>query len=438
MLSLQYREAVERLYSLQRFGVKLGLEKITSFLVDLDNPQNTFHSCHIAGTNGKGTCAAVVQAVLSAHGISAGLYTSPHLVDLRERVRVGGAAVPESFVAYWVGKHLDYALRRKVTFFETVTALAFDYFREQRVEAAAVEVGLGGKFDATNVVQPAVSVITSIGLEHTLYLGKSLSAIAGEKAGIAKPGVPLLCGETGKRALASIKAAAQEAGSPLSLLDEDTVCIEREVDRRGTRFDYRGPGLSLDGALVPLYGRHSLRNVALGLQAAGQLLGKMGAVPEAPAVREALANLSWPARFQRLSLAGGVELVLDVAHNPPAAARLAEVYRRVYGGRRAVVVSALASDKDYRRFLRKLLKLTEVFIFPEVDFGRKDTPSVCRDPQELREFVESSVPGARALAGESMEAALERAFALAQGKPVVVTGSFHTVGAAIQVLGIKV
>src|SRR3990172_3358820 len=123
MLSLQYREAVERLYSLQRFGVKLGLEKITSFLVSLDNPQNTFHSCHIAGTNGKGTCAAVVQAVLSAQGISAGLYTSPHLVDLRERVRVGGAAVPESFVAYWVGKHLDYALKRKVTFFETVTPL---------------------------------------------------------------------------------------------------------------------------------------------------------------------------------------------------------------------------------------------------------------------------------------------------------------------------
>lgn len=437
MLSLDYREAVERLYSLQRFGVKLGLEKITSFLVNLDNPQNTFHACHIAGTNGKGTCAAVVHGVLAAHGVTAGLYTSPHLVDLRERIRVCGAAVPESFVAFWVGKYLDYVLKRKVTFFETVTTLAFDYFREQRVEAAAVEVGLGGRFDATNVVQPALSVITSIGLEHTRYLGRSLSAIAREKAGITKPGVPLLCGETGKRALEAIKAAAHEAGSPLLPLDADTAWQEREIDSRGTLFDYRDPMLSLERAHVPLYGRHSLRNVALGLRSAGLLLGKMGAVPKPGAVREALANLSWPARFQRITLAGGVELVLDVAHNPPAAARLAEIYHRVYGGRRAVVVAALASDKDYRKFLRKLLNQTELFIFPQVDFGRKDTPSGCRDPEELRALIESSPAGTRTLVAASMEQALESAFALAKGNPVIVTGSFHTVGEAMRVMDIK-
>ncbi|MFH1070708.1 MAG: bifunctional folylpolyglutamate synthase/dihydrofolate synthase, partial [Candidatus Glassbacteria bacterium] len=258
MPGLSYAEAVERLYGLQRFGVKLGLEKISSLLAEVGDPQDSFTSCHLAGTNGKGTAAAVVDTLLRAHRVSCGLYTSPHLVDLRERIVAGGRKVPESFVAGWVDRRYAWIEQRKVTFFEAVTALAFDWFRRAGVGAASIEVGLGGRFDATNVIVPAVTVITSIGLEHTQHLGRTLSLIAGEKAGIAKPGVPLLCGERKKRAVAAIAAVCREKGAPLLLLDDEISCRGLKIDGRGTVFSYRSGRFSLSRARVPLYGLHAV------------------------------------------------------------------------------------------------------------------------------------------------------------------------------------
>jgi dihydrofolate synthase/folylpolyglutamate synthase len=437
MPSLDYREAVRALYGLQSFGVKLGLEKISSFLATLGNPHHTFTACHIAGTNGKGTCAAVVDAVLAAHGIQSGLYTSPHLLSMRERIRAGGRRVPEEYVTGWVSEHLDYIVRNRVTFFETVTAMAFDYFRLTKVEAAAVEVGLGGRYDATNVVAPAVAVITSIGLEHTRYLGRTIASIAREKAGIAKPGVPLLCGERKRSAVNVIAEVAGCAGGSLHFLDDSVSVRELKILPAGTRFSYRGPGLRLREAFVPLHGVHNLRNVALGLWAAELMLAGLGLAPQEEAFCQALEHLCWPARFQRLKVGHDLELVLDVAHNPAAAAKMRSLYRRMYGSQPALAVTALAGDKDHAKFIRHLLKMADRFIFPHVDFGRAESGSGGRDPENLKALVKRYSPLTAAHVSPHMEDALEQAFRLAAGRPVVVTGSFHTVGEAMRILKIK-
>lgn len=437
MPSLDYREAVHALYGLQRFGVKLGLEKISSFLAAIGNPQHTFRACHVAGTNGKGTCAAVVDAVLAAHGVRSGLYTSPHLVSMRERIRALGHSIPENYVAGWVSGHLDYVLRNRVTFFETVTAMAFDYFRHKKVEAAAVEVGLGGRHDATNVVYPPVGVITSIGLEHTRYLGKTIASVAGEKAGIAKPGMLLLCGERRRAAVNVISEAAGRAGSSIHFLDDTVSITQLRMLPAGTRFNYRGPGFRLSGVSVPLYGVHNLRNAALGLWAAELILAELGLRPQEDAFCRALEQLSWPARFQRLKVGHGPELVLDVAHNPPAAAKLSRLFRRIYGLQPALVVTALAGDKDHARFIRHLLKMADRFIFPHVDFGRAESGSGGCDPEALKSLVKRYSPQAAAHVSPHMRGALEQAFRLAAGRPVVVTGSFHTVGEAMRILKIE-
>jgi len=437
MPSLDYREAVHALYGLQCFGVKLGLEKISSLLACLGNPHHTFPACHIAGTNGKGTCAAVLDAILAAHGIQSGLYTSPHLVSMRERIKTSGRTVPENYVAGWVCEHLDYIMRNRVTFFETITAMAFDYFGHKKVGAAAVEVGLGGRYDATNVVYPRVGVITSIGLEHTRYLGETITSVAREKAGIAKPGVPLLCGEKKRAAVKVIGEATRCAGGSLHLLDEVVSVSQLKILPTGTRFDYRGPGLRLRGVSVPLYGVHNLRNVALGLWAAELMLAELGLRLQEDAFCHALKELVWPARFQRLKVKDGPELVLDVAHNPPAAAKLNRLFQRIYPSQRALVVTALAGDKDHAKFILHLLKMADRFIFPHVDFGRAESGSGSRDPENLKGLVKRYSPQAAAHVSPDMKDALEQAFRLAEGSPVVVTGSFHTVGEAMRILNIK-
>ncbi|MCE5271531.1 bifunctional folylpolyglutamate synthase/dihydrofolate synthase [bacterium] len=430
-----YPAAVEALYGLQRFGIKLGLEKINSLLEALGRPEKNFPAAHVAGTNGKGACAAAIHAVLRAHGLNAGLYTSPHLCDLRERVRDSLGAVPESFVRDWVEANLERVLRERITFFETVTALAFDWFARREVVAAAVEVGLGGRWDATNALTPAVSVITSIGREHEAWLGRGLARIAGEKAGIAKPGVPLLCGVTARVPRAVIEESCRASGSPFLPLESEIRLGAVSVGPSGTRFNYRSVSLSLERVVVPLYGAHQARNLALGLRAAEMLLERLGVAPRAEAATAALAGLVWPGRFQRVSLPDGGELVLDVAHNPDAARKLATVWRRVYGARRAIVVAGLAADKDYASFLAALAPLAARFVLTVPDFGGSDNRSGAAEPQAMARALERRGIGVAFQVAEDVPRALESA--LDHPEPVLVTGSFRTVGEAMRALGLR-
>jgi len=435
---MEYSQAVESLFSLQRFGVKLGLENIGILLERLGNPHGRFACCHIAGTNGKGTTAAVCHAVLSAHSVRTGLFTSPHLLSLRERIRIGPQKVPRDFVADWVGEHLRFLMSRRLTFFESVTAMAFDYFRSSEAAAAVVEVGLGGRFDATNVIHPLVAAITSIGMDHTRYLGRSLQAIAAEKAGIVKPGVPLVCGEKGKKTLPAIQAACRRAGSRLIMLEQAAGLRRPRYTSQGFVFDYQGLSLELKGVEVSLFGAHQARNVCLGLLAAEKMLEKLRIPARNEQAAGALAALRCPGRFQRCFSAGGVEVILDVAHNPPAARGLSRVFRLVYGAnRRALVVAGLGMYKNCAGFFRPLLPIAEKFFLPRVDFGRAETGRGQLEPERIRCYLESV--GASAAAGCTMSEALNSAFELAgrHGLPVLVTGSFHTAGEAMLDLGLK-
>jgi dihydrofolate synthase / folylpolyglutamate synthase len=433
---MDYREAVRQLFGLQRFGIRLELDRVRDLLESLGDPQDSFEACHIAGTNGKGTCAAALDALLNAHGVRCALYISPHLLDPRERVKVAGHMVPEEYVAGWAGRHLEDARAQEVTFFEAMTALAFDYFRQAGAEAGAIEVGLGGRYDATNVLRPALTVITSIGIEHVQYLGPSLSRIAGEKAGIVKPGVPLLCAEKGSAALEVIGGICRENGSPLLRLDEEASLSGLRIRPDGTHFDYSTPGFTLRGARVSFYGRHQVCNVALALRAAELMLGGRGLALREETARHALEDLYWPGRFQRVSPAPGLELVLDVAHNPPAARRLVSVFRQVYGGRKALVVAALAADKDFARFLRPLYNIADTFLLPAVGFGGSDNLSGPADPETLHREVLEHGRGAEARVMPGMAEALAEASRIAGERVILVTGSFRTVGEAMRVLNI--
>ncbi len=431
-----FQQASDWLFGLQRFGVKLGLEKVSSLLEELGSPHRSFVTCHIAGTNGKGTAAAAAESVIRAHGVRSGLFTSPHLVSVCERARVDGGKVPREFVSGWVERHRAFVESRQVTFFEVVTALAFDWFSQAGAQAAVVEVGMGGRFDATNVVTPAVCLITSIALEHTKYLGDTLAKIAAEKAGIAKEGVPLLCGENRGEALDAIRAEADSAGAPLRLFDKEVRWRSLSVEGSGSRFSYQSAGLQLDNAHLPLVGDQAVRNCCLGIHAAELTLGSMGITAEPEKTADALAGFLWPGRFQRVSGPDGIELVLEVAHNPAAAAKLRENIERVWPGRKALFVVALAGDKDYAYFLESLLPVAGGFIFPEVDFGRADTGSGVVEPGILAAAADELSDcklGCEICA--DMAAALQ--LARGHGGPVVVTGSFHTVGAAMNELGIE-
>ncbi len=431
-----FQQASDWLFSLQRFGVKLGLEKVSRLLAELDNPHRSFVSCHIAGTNGKGTAAAAADAVIRAHGVRCGLFTSPHLVSVRERARLGGAKVPEHFVTGWVRRHRDYVEQERVTFFEVITALAFDWFSQAGARAAVVEVGMGGRFDATNVVAPAACLITSISLEHTRYLGDTLAKIAAEKGGIAKAGVPLVCGENRSEALAAIRARVRMAGARMRLFDDEVRWRTLAVDGSGSAFSYRSPGLLLADAHLPLIGDQSARNCCLGIRAAELTLESMGITAQPEKTAAALAGLCWPGRFQRIAGPGGAELVLEVAHNPAAASSLRQNIERVYPGRKVLFVVALAGDKDYTYFLEHLLPVAGGFIFPAVDFGHGDTRSGAAVPEALAAVADELSGGElRVQVCESIGAALQLAHN--DDRPVVITGSFHTVGAAMSELGIE-
>jgi dihydrofolate synthase / folylpolyglutamate synthase len=431
-----FKQASDWLFGLQRFGVKLGLEKVSCLLEKLGDPHRSFVSCHIAGTNGKGTAAVSAESIIRAHGVRCGLYTSPHLVSVCERVRLDGIKVPEAFVDSWVQSHRSYVEEQRITFFEVLTALSFDWFSQAGARAAVVEVGMGGRFDATNVVSPAVCLVTSIALEHTKYLGDTLAKIAAEKAGIAKKGVPLLCGENRGEALEAIRTETESAGARLCLFDSEVQWSTLAVNKFGSRFNYKSPELLLENALLPMVGDQAVRNCCLGIRAAELVLGSMGIKAEPETSADALKGLHWPGRFQRVSGPDGGELVLEVAHNPAAAVKLRENIELVYPGHRAIFVMALAGDKDYEYFLESLLPVAAGFVFPVVDFGRADTGSGAVEPDILAAAVSELSAGEMvSKVCSDMAAALQ--LVRDESGPVVICGSFHTVGEAMRELGLE-
>lgn len=417
-----FEEALDALRGLAATGVNFGLERVRELLAMLGDPQAGLLAAHIGGTNGKGSTAAMLTSMARAAGLKVGTFTSPHLSSYTERFLIDGCPVAKERLAGLIARHWDLlapaARRLRPTEFELHTVLALQLFREERVGLAVLEVGLGGRLDATNVVVPVVAVITNVALDHQDYLGETLAEIAREKAGIVKPGVPLVTAAEGE-ALDVIARACRESGAPLIRVGADVSSRpgantgEKQVlDICGRRAVYRGLAL-------PLAGRHQQVNAACAVAAAevvGELVPSLGP----GAIHEGLAAVRWPGRFEVLD--GRPTVVLDAAHNPAAAGALRNTLAARFPGRDIVMVLGVLGDKDRAGIAAALAPAALAVV-------------VTRPPSERAvDWERVSVEAARHCAHVETEpdclAALGRARAIAGvGGVVVVTGSVYLIGA---------
>ncbi|AKC83038.1 folylpolyglutamate synthase [Verrucomicrobia bacterium IMCC26134] len=410
-----YAQVQEDLFALKARGVSFGIDRMRSFAAELSNPERAVSVIHIAGTNGKGSVAAMVAAILRAAGHRTGLYTSPHLVRLGERVQVDGVALTDAEIMAYTRELMPLAERLEAakpdwgpSFFEFMTAMAFLQFARRGCDAAVIEVGLGGRLDATNIVVPEVSVITSIGLDHCELLGHTLAEIACEKAGILKPGVPVVMGRLPPEAEAVVRAVAAERGAPLTsvreVFGEDVAAYPRAA----------------------LEGEYQSYNAATATLVARAVAAKFG-LTEAH-IAAGLANVNWPGRWQRTRLADGRLLVLDASHNPEGAGVLDGLLARLVAetGRRPVAITGVLGTARARPLLASLARhAREIYLVR---------------PQQARastfEDLEALVPaafaaGGGALSRSSVEVLFPGPGVCTAGGPedvLVVTGSIYLLG----------
>jgi dihydrofolate synthase / folylpolyglutamate synthase len=421
-------EPIAYLLGLEHFGIKFGLENIGALAAALNHPERAFHSIHVAGTNGKGSVTAMIDSALRAAGYRAARYTSPHLLELNERFVIDGRAVDAPALVSAVAdvrSHVDSLLHAgtllaQPTFFEVTTAVAFELFRRAAVDVATLEVGLGGRLDATNIVTPRVTAITSIALEHQQYLGRTVGEIAAEKAGIIKPGVPLVLGETDSDAAAVIESVARSRGAEIVRAWED-VTLDAQVTGESTEMRLRTPAHDYGRMSVGLRGAHQVANALVAVRVLEQLDMQGLSVPSW-AIVEGLAAVSWPGRLDLRRLPDGRELLLDAAHNPAGAAALATYLHRF--GTRPPLVFAAMRDKDVSEMFRVLL--------PEVSSLVLTRASNLRtaDPEVLAARARNLAPSMRISVEPGLRKALESAWR--ESNRVLAAGSLFLVGDVLQ------
>lgn len=410
-----YRAAIDALFTRTTGVWKLGLERVSALLELLGNPHQTLTVLHVGGTNGKGSVVATAEAILRSRGLRVGRYTSPHLIDFRERILVDRIPIEEEDILAFLERWMPDAERLGATFFEITTALAFDHFAKSGVDAAVVEVGLGGRLDATNVVNPRAAVVTSIALDHTEWLGDSIEAIAGEKGGIFKPRRPAVIGERDPSiaTLLSGLASSREAHPVVVARDRGEITVV-QTTMDGTSFVLEGdPRLAVR---TPLPGAHQAANTVtalVALDAAG-----LAEWPESSGTI-AIPSVALPGRFQRVG-----RFIFDVAHNPSGARVLAETIAAVEPPRPLVVLLAVLGDKDWRGIMRALADVAEHAVLTRPPSA---PPARVWNAEEALIFARTL--SWHAVAESSFDAALARAEAL--GSTTLITGSFHTVGDAM-------
>jgi dihydrofolate synthase/folylpolyglutamate synthase len=342
-------------------------------------PHRTFPSLHVAGTNGKGSTAAMLHRILSLAGYRTGLYTSPHLVSFTERVRIGDQEISPIEVVELAQEVLDGAATADVplTFFEFVTVMAFVYFSRRRIDVAVVEVGLGGRLDATNLIRPLVSLITSISRDHEAYLGSDLLSIAREKGGIIKPGIPLVCGQMDPNVTQLLENIAKSQGSRAFFLGRDFEFMLKP----GGLFDYKSERCCYRSLSVALRGRHQRANSAVALRTL-EAVADGFALSEA-ALRQGLATVKWPGRFEIMSERPAI--ILDGAHNGEGVKALVEEIESYREGRNVKLLFAAMEDKDSRLMLRMLEAVAEEVVLTRVRMER------CADPHRLAHHLSAGV-----------------------------------------------
>jgi dihydrofolate synthase/folylpolyglutamate synthase len=414
----------ERLASLRGQSVELGLWQITRLLDRLDHPERDYPAVHVAGTNGKGSVCAMVAASLARAGHRVGLLTSPHLVDYAERIRVDGRPIPTEDADEILSRLEREDGTFDGSFFEVTTALAFEHFRRRGVDVAVLEVGLGGRLDATNVCHPRVSVVTSIDLDHTKTLGPDRASIAAEKAGIVKPGVPVVLGPMAEEARATLELIAARRGAPLHVAHEEAEIRVLDSSWEGLDVTIRLPGDRHRGTRVPLAGRHQADNLLLAAVAARLFDPREEALE---ALLAGMEDTAWAGRLSRVE--GNPVRVYDVAHNLAGAEALGRALDELGVPPGSVLVVGLLGDKDLSGMARGLSRH-----FRTAVAATPPHPLRARPAAETAEAFRAA--GLETLAvedvGEAVEAAKRR---LAPGGWILVTGSLFTVGAAMRALG---
>ena len=418
---------LEELFGGFTHGIEWGLERMEGFLRDTGDPHRSYSSIHVGGTNGKGSVATTVATVLGRGGTRIGLYTSPHLYSFRERFRVAGQPVEEDELRELVIGLKGDMVRHRLTFFEAATAVAFHLFQRREVDVAVVEVGLGGRLDATNVLSPLVTAITNVAKDHSEYLGESLAEIAREKAGIIKAGVPLLTAEGNEESLSIFRDVCGRVGAPFRPVRVDPASMDLKVTRDRTCFTVETHAWGALRICTPLLGEHQAVNGALSAAILESLPDSLR--PDSRAVLDGIGSVRWPGRSQIEALDGRTWL-FDVAHNVGGALALASVLDGLDLPRPIVLVAAVLGDKDWRAMLPPLLARTDHAVFTQA-------PSAPSDRRWDPSLAASAVFGAEAEICTVLDAALDRAMALADSGTIVVTGSNHTVGDALGSLGLS-
>jgi dihydrofolate synthase/folylpolyglutamate synthase len=408
-----YGDALDFLYARTTGVWRLGLDRVEAFLESLGNPHRRIRAMHVAGTNGKGSVCATLEAVLRAKGLRTAVYTSPHLVDFRERFLIDGSPVAPERIVEFVDKWTPEVERLGATFFEATTAMAFEFFAEASVDVAVIETGLGGRLDATNVITPLVAGVATIGIDHVEYLGATLEEIAFEKAGIFKRGVPAIVGDPDPEIRALLASHARTHGaSPIHVIYDGGGPHDVRVGANGTTFT-----LGQRTFTTPLLGAHQAANSAVAIAMLEAL--PVGLAPTEAEIRLGMPHVRLPGRFQRVG-----NYLFDVAHNPAGAAVLASTLAAIAPPKPIVAVLSVLSDKDWRGIMDALAPAVERFILTNAPTAPPSRAWSIPEPlnyarergwnaEVIRDFDRALVRGA------------------ADGATVLITGSFHTVGDAM-------
>ena len=412
---MTYAEAIQFLYGLQMFGANFGLENTRKLAALAGNPQEKLRFIHVAGTNGKGSTCAMLESIYRAAGLRVGLFTSPHLVSFRERIQVNRQLIPENELVRLV-EEIQPLLKQfpadnHLTLFEVVTVMALKFFAEQKCDLVIWETGLGGRLDATNIVTPLASVITNIGFDHQQWLGDTLEKIATEKAGIIKPGIPVITATNEPSALTVIEKIAREKNAPLIKVNSK---------------------FRIQNSELPLLGEHQKLNAALAL-ATIEVLQKQIPVSVVK-IREGLANVSWPGRLQLIEKSNGQKFLFDGAHNVASAKVLREALEKNFPAKEQTLILGILQDKDWRQICEILSPMAgKIFLVPVAS-------ERSASPKELAEICRAANPAAKVFVCDSLKDAFEKNGSRGRSpyqaeNLIVVTGSLYLVGEALELLG---
>jgi dihydrofolate synthase/folylpolyglutamate synthase len=437
---MSYETSIDYLYGLQKHGIKVGLENTRRLLASVGNPETSFKTIHIAGTNGKGSVAAMTASILKSHGFKAGLFTSPHLVSFTERIRINDVEIQAREVAALTEEIKERISEIKSstsedfipTFFEVVTVMAFLYFKRNNIDWAVIETGMGGRLDSTNVIIPEVSVITKISYDHKEFLGNTIEDIAMEKAGIIKNNIPVVSAIQIKETEDIIRKTTEEKNSPFFIYGQDFKNILKSADIKGIAFDYYDTANAdynseFSNLFVPLAGEFQALNASIALKASIQALASNF---NTSAARDGLASVKWHGRLEIVS--DNPLIMIDGAHNPDAANALSDFIKKHLADYKIILIMGIMADKEMKDIMQTLLPLACEIIFTAPNYGR------AASAERLSEI--SYNMGYNSKTSASVKEAIETAKDISSSYPlsiILITGSFYTIGEAMEVLGKK-